>query len=510
MENEILLDVKNITKRFGPIAALKEVNFQVRKGEIHVLCGENGAGKSTLMNILSGVYPFGTYEGSFSFEGKECHFKNVRESEETGIAIIHQQLALVPQLSIAENIFAGNERASKGIVDWNETNVQAKKIMDRVGLTDDPETRVADIGVGKQQLVEISKAISKNAKLLILDEPTAALNDEESQKLLKLIRVLQSEGLTAIFITHKLREISYVCDRLTILRDGQSVGMIDTATEELTEDKIIKAMIGRDLVNRFPARTPNLGDVLLEVKHWNVYSPLDENKQIIKDVSFNVRHGEVLGIAGLMGAGRTELAMSLFGRSYGKKISGEVFKNGKPVDISTVRKAINQKVAYVSEDRHIYGYVPNQSITRNITLPSIERFVHGSVLDQNEETIEAGKYKKLLNIKCRDVDQEVAALSGGNQQKVVLSKWLMSEADVLIVDEPTRGIDVGAKYEIYEIINQIVERGKSVIFISSDMVEILGMCDRVYVLNEGEVCGELHGSDITQYNIMKCIMERGA
>ena len=510
MAEDYILEARGIVKRFGMVTALKNVDLKVKRGEVHVLCGENGAGKSTLMNIISGVYPKGTYEGKLIYEGQEVDFNGIRESEAKGIAIIHQQLALIPQLSIAENIFAGNENARRGIIDWNETNARAKQVMERVGLKEDPETIVQNIGVGKQQLVEICKAISKDVKLLILDEPTAALTDEESEKLLELIKVFQKEGITSILITHKLREISRVCNALTILRDGETIVTWQADTEEITEDKIVQAMVGREMTDRFPARTPKLGDVMFEIRNWNVYSPIDESRRILKDINMYVRKGEVVGIAGLMGAGRTELAMSVFGRTYGRNISGELYKEGKPITIRNVADAIKLKIAYVSEDRHAYGAVPGVSITKNITLPSLGKYIQGIAIDENEETVAANKCKGMMNIKCRDVDQSISDLSGGNQQKVILSKWVLCESDILILDEPTRGIDVGAKYEIYEIINDLVSQGKSVIFISSDMPEILGMCDRVYVLNEGEVAGELEGSEITQQNTMKIIMSKGA
>lgn len=510
MEEDFILQAKGVIKKFGNIAALKRVDLNVRRGEVHVLCGENGAGKSTLMNIISGVYPYGEYEGQLFYEGEECKFKSIRESESRGIAIIHQQLALIPQLSIAENIFAGNENSTRGVIDWGLTNRRAKEVMERVGLREDPETLVQDIGVGKQQLVEICKAISKDVKLLILDEPTAALTDEESDKLLELIKVFQKEGITSILITHKLREISRVCNSITILRDGETIVTWDANKDEITEDHIVKAMVGREMTNRFPPRESHRGDKMFEIRNWNVYSPIDASKQILKDINIYVRKGEVLGIAGLMGAGRTELAMSVFGKSYGTNISGELYKEGKQIRINDVADAIKQKIAYVSEDRHAYGAVANLSITKNITLPSLKKYVHGISIDENEETAAANRCKEMLHIKCRDVDQAISNLSGGNQQKVILSKWVLCDSDVLILDEPTRGIDVGAKYEIYEIVNELVAKGKSVIFISSDMPEILGMCDRVYVLNEGEVAGELEGQDITQVNTMKIIMSKGA
>ena len=487
MSQDVILETRGICKRFGNTIALKNIDLTVKRGEIHVLCGENGAGKSTLMNIISGVYPYGSYEGTFFLNGEECRFKSVRDSEAAQIAIIHQQLALIPGLSIAENIFAGNEREKHGVINWNETRARAKELMARVGLTEDPDTPVQDIGTGKQQLVEICKAISKDVQMLILDEPTASLNDEESEKLLNLVLEFKKQGITSILISHKLRELTMVGDAITVLRDGETIETLYKEKEPFSEDQIIHAMVGRELVNRFPHRTAEIGAVNM-VAH----------------------RGEVLGIAGLMGAGRTELAMSIFGRSYGSKISGQLIKDGKTLELKRVSDAIDAKIAYVSEDRHVYGAVPDISITQNITLPSLKSFVNGISIDSDLETVKAQEYKKLLNIKCKDVAQPISALSGGNQQKVILGKWILCDSDILILDEPTRGIDVGAKYEIYQIINQLAASGKTVIFISSDMPEILGMCDRVYVMNEGEIVGELKGTDITQENIMRAIMHKEA
>jgi putative multiple sugar transport system ATP-binding protein len=502
-----LLETKNITKRFGVVEALKDVSFKVREGEIHVLCGENGAGKSTLMNIISGVYPHGAYEGSFFLNGEECIFKSVSDSEAKHIAIIHQQLALIPQLSIAENIFIGNERSRNGVIDWDETREQAVELMNRVGLKENPNTLIKDLGAGKKQLVEICKAISSDVKLLILDEPTAALNDEESENLLNLVAEFKTQGVTSILISHKLWELTKIYDAITVLRDGQLIETLYKGVDEVTLERIIKSMVGRDLTHLFPARKSKVGDVIFEIKNWNVYNPNEESKQVLRDININLRKGEVLGIAGLMGAGRTELAMSVFGRSYGAKISGELKKNGKNLEIHNVSDAINNGIAYVSEDRHAYGIISGHSIKNNITLPSLVQFVKNGAIDDNREYQVADEYRQKLNIRSYNVEQLVRNLSGGNQQKVIFSKWALTGADIIILDEPTRGIDVGAKYEVYQMINEMVAEGKSAIFISSDMSEILGMCDRVYVINEGEVVGELEGKDITQEKIMNCIMK---
>lgn len=508
--SDVLLEMKHITKEFSGVKALNDVNLTVKRGEIHALCGENGAGKSTLMNVLSGVYPHGEYSGDIIYNGEECRFHDIRDSEIKGIVIIHQELALSPFLTIAENIFLGNEvTSSRGVIDWDKTREKAIEFLKKVGLEgENVNTIVNSLGVGKQQLVEIAKALAKKVELLILDEPTAALNDEDSKKLLDIIVALKEHGVTSIMISHKLNEISAISDRITVIRDGQTIETIDKNTDEITEDRIIKDMVGRELTNRYPERESHIGDVCFEVKNWNVFHPDDPDRQIIKNANFNVCRGEVVGFAGLMGAGRTELAMSIFGKAYGSKISGEVYKDGKKLKISTVKDAIDNGIAYVSEDRKQYGLVLINDIKWNMTLASLgSHFSKNNVIDQNKEILQAEEYKKKINVKANSIEQEVGSLSGGNQQKVVLAKWMMSEPDVLILDEPTRGIDVGAKYEIYTIINSLADAGKAVIVISSEMPELLGICDRVYVINEGEIAGEVQKKDLSQELIMKIIMK---
>jgi len=504
---EYILEMRNITKLFPGVKALDNVNLKVRKGEIHALVGENGAGKSTLMNVLSGVYPYGTYSGSIFFEGKECIFKGIKDSERTGIVIIHQELALVPSLSIGENIFLGNERAKRWLINWNQTHMQAAELMKRVGLRENPATLVKDIGVGKQQLVEIAKALAKNVKLLILDEPTAALNEEDSENLLNLLLELKKDGITCILISHKLNEVLKVADSITILRDGRVVETLDKHKDDVSEDRIIKGMVGRELTNRFPERTRKIGEVIFEVRNWNVYHPLIEGRKVIKDVSIKVRKGEIVGIYGLMGSGRTEFAMSVFGKSYGKHISGQIIKNGRELVLNSVRQAIENGLAYVTEDRKSAGLILIDDIKRNISLASLNNISKNLVVDENREIYVAEEYRRKLNIKCSSVLQKTGNLSGGNQQKVLLSKWIFANPDILILDEPTRGIDVGAKYEIYKIINNLAEEGKAVILISSELPEILGMCDRVYVMNEGMIVGELDREEASQESIMKCIIQ---
>jgi putative multiple sugar transport system ATP-binding protein len=507
---DYILEMKHITKEFSGVKALDDVNLQVERGEIHALCGENGAGKSTLMNVLSGVYPYGTYSGDIVYNGETCQFHDIKASEGKGIVIIHQELALSPQLSIAENVFMGNEQLkSRGVIDWTKTRSHAKEMLERVGLPhENVSAPVSSLGTGKQQLVEIAKALAKKVSLLILDEPTASLNDEESKHLLNIMLELKKQGITSIIISHKLNELSYVADSITVVRDGRTIETLHKGVDEFTESRIIKGMVGREMTDRYPRRDGvKIGDVLLELKDWNVYHPDDGERQMLKNISLNVRAGEVVGLAGLMGAGRTELAMSVFGHAYGQKISGECLLNGKPVEMKTVQDAIKHKLAYVSEDRKTYGLVLGDSVKRNMTLSALREFFskHG-IVNGNDEILASEEYREKINVKTNSINQTVGSLSGGNQQKVVLSKWIMTQPDVLILDEPTRGIDVGAKYEIYCVINELAKAGKAVLLISSEMPELIGICDRMYVLAEGEIVGELTKEEATQEKIMGCIM----
>jgi putative multiple sugar transport system ATP-binding protein len=505
--SDVILEMRNITKTFPGVKALDNVSFSVNRGEIHALVGENGAGKSTLMKVLSGVYPYGTYSGEIYFEGQECRFQDIRHSEEVGLVIIHQELALVPFLSITENMFLGNEQAKSGIINWNESISRTKELLDRVGLHESPNTLITNMGVGKQQLVEIAKALAKKVKLLILDEPTASLNDNDSEKLLELLLQFKSHGISSILISHKLNEVKKVADSITILRDGATITTLDCRKDNITEDRIIRGMVGRDITHRFPPRDSHIGEVIFEVRDWNVYHPLHADRKVSNNVNINVRKGEVVGIAGLMGAGRTELAMSLFGRSYGIRISGQAYRNGKEVDISTIDKAISNGIAYATEDRKAYGLVLIQQIKNNITLANLDAVSDGGVVinEPKELTVTRG-YRDKLNIKCSSIRQLALNLSGGNQQKVVLSKWLFASPEILILDEPTRGIDVGAKYEIYTIINQLASEGKGIIFISSELPEILGVCDRIYVMRDGKIVGEMPASEASQEAVMTHIM----
>ena len=505
---KILLEMKNITKTFPGVKALDNVNLQVEEGEIHALVGENGAGKSTLMNVLSGVYPYGSYEGDIIYDGETCQFNQIKDSEEKGIVIIHQELALIPYMTIAENMFLGNERGKKFKINWNETNELARKYLDIVGLRENTQTLIKDIGVGKQQLVEIAKALSKDAKLLILDEPTSSLNETDSRALLDLLLKLKAErGLTSIIISHKLNEVSYVGDKITVIRDGATIETLTKGVDDFSESRIIKGMVGREISDRFPKREPHIGEVMMEIKNWNVYHPLQKERKVVDNVNIYVRKGEVLGISGLMGAGRTELAMSVFGKSYGENISGQTFIKGKEVHLNTVQSAIKNGLAYVTEDRKGNGLILSNPIKINTTLANLEDVSHNKIIDKHKEYSVAVDYKEKLKTKCPTVEQNVGNLSGGNQQKVLLAKWMFADPEILILDEPTRGIDVGAKYEIYCIINQLVAEGKSVIMISSELPEILGMCDRIYVMNEGKMVGELDAKDATQEKIMTYILQ---
>ncbi len=504
-----LLEMKNITKVFPGVKALDNVNLTVEEGEIHAICGENGAGKSTLMNVLSGIYPYGTYDGDIIYDGNVCKFQTIRDSEAKGIVIIHQELALVPLLTIGENMFLGNERGTKAKINWSETFDKADELLRMVGLKDSSKTLIKDIGVGKQQLVEIAKALGKNVKLLILDEPTASLNDTEAKHLLDLLLEFKKNGMTSIIISHKLNEVSYVADKITVIRDGSTITSLDKKKDNFSEDTIISAMVGRSLTDRFPKRESHVGEVCFEVKDWCVDHPVFDGIKVCDKINFNLRKGEVLGISGLMGAGRTELAMSIFGHSYGSNIRGHIFMNGKEVYFPNVKSAIKAGLAYVTEDRKGNGLILTESICKNTTAAKPEKISKHYVLDFDKERAYSEQMAKEMHTKCATVMEDVGNLSGGNMQKVLLGKWLFAEPDILILDEPTRGIDVGARYEIYCIINRIVSEGKSVIMISSEMPEILGMCDRIYVMNEGKMIAEMNGKDATQEKIMTEIINSG-
>ena len=501
--NANILSMRGITKSFPGVKALQDVSLEVREGTVHAICGENGAGKSTLMKVLSGVYPAGTYEGGIYLEDELQEYKDIKDSEAAGVVIIHQELALSPFLSIAENIYLGNEQSKGGFIDWHRTNLEAAKLLERVGLAENPATRIQDIGVGKQQLVEIAKALSKRVKLLILDEPTAALNDEDSEHLLGLIKDLRRDGITCIIISHKLNEIKSIADAVTIIRDGRTIETLDMQADEISEERIIRGIVGRDLNSRYPEHTPVIGEEVLRIEDWTVHHPLDRSRKVVSGANLNVRAGEIVGIAGLMGAGRTELAMSVFGRSYGHNISGRIYKNGREITVKNVGQAIAHGLAYATEDRKRYGLNLIEDIRRNISASSLNKLSVRGWVDPYREHLTAEKYRTSMNIKAPSVLALTGKLSGGNQQKVVLSKWIHTNPDVLILDEPTRGIDIGAKYEIYTIINELADQGKAIIVISSELPELLGICDRIYTLAEGRITADVPREKATAEYLMQ-------
>ena len=503
-----ILEMRGISKNFAGVRALRDVNLTIREGEIHAICGENGAGKSTLMKVLSGVYPHGTYEGQIIYQGEERRFARISDSEHLGIIIIHQELALVPLLSIAENIFLGNETARFGVIDWAEAHRRTRELLATVGLADPSSALITNLGIGKQQLVEIAKALAKKVRLLILDEPTASLNETDSDSLLRLLLRFKERGITSIIISHKLNEITRVADQITVLRDGATVETIDCAQETISEDRIIRAMVGREMTDRYPPRNVSIGDEMFAVRNWRVEHPLHAGREVIKGVDLHVRAGEVVGIAGLMGAGRTEFAMSVFGRAYGRNVTGQVTLRGREIDVSTIQKAIAAGLAYVTEDRKSLGLVLTEDIRNNVTLANLPGVATRGVIDSHRESGVARRFVEMLRIRTPGIHQKTVNLSGGNQQKVVLSKWLFTGPDVLILDEPTRGIDVGAKYEIYAIINELAAQGKAIIVISSEMAELLGISDRIYVMNEGRFVGEMPAAEASQEKIMATIMKQ--
>jgi putative multiple sugar transport system ATP-binding protein len=500
----LILEMRGITKRFPGVIALDDVNLRVAAGEIHAICGENGAGKSTLMKVLSGVYPYGTYEGDIVYQNEVVRFSDIRASEREGIVIIHQELALIPELSIVENIFLGNEPRRFGVIDWSAAHQRAVDLLARVGLSDDPNTKIKNIGVGKQQLVEIAKALNKNVKLLILDEPTAALNESDSQHLLDLLRGLKSRGITSIMISHKLNEIEAIADSITIIRDGKTIETLDVKADGVDEDRIIRGMVGRVLENRFPEHDgSSIGEVFFEVRDWTVQHPLTAERLVAKNSHFTVRRGEVVGFAGLMGAGRTELAMSIFGQSYGSLLSGEIFMNGQQIRLPNVSAAIKHGLAYVSEDRKALGLNLLDDIKTSVVSAKLSKIARAGVVDDLQEHKVAEEYRQELRVKTPTVDEGVSKLSGGNQQKVVLAKWMFTDPELLILDEPTRGIDVGAKTEIYNIIRELASRGVGVVLISSELPELLGVSDRIYTIFEGTITSELPASQADPETLLK-------
>ncbi len=500
--SEYILEMQNITKEFPGVRALDDVNLRVKRGEIHALVGENGAGKSTLMKVLSGVYPTGTYQGQILIEGQPQSFAGIKESEASGVAVIYQELALVKYMNVAENIFLGNElKDSRGVIDWHKTYARARDLLNEVHLDIAPETKIINLGIGSQQLTEIAKALSKDTKILVLDEPTAALNESESANLLSIIRKLKEQGVTCIYISHKLEEVLEIADSITVLRDGHTIETRDAKAEKITEDQIISMMVGRTLTQRFPRVEHTPSETIMEVKNWTVPHPEIPGKNVIDNVSFEIRKGEILGLAGLMGAGRTELATSLFG-AFGSDITGEVLINGVRVHIHNPETAIQNGLGYVTEDRKSKGLVQGMNIIENSTLASHYRLSKGNIINKLEEILLTTKYVNQLHVKTTGLEQVVKNLSGGNQQKVILGKWLMTQPTVLILDEPTRGIDVGAKFEIYNIMNELVQQGVGIVMISSELPEVLGMSDRILVMHEGRFTGELNWQEADQEKVM--------
>ncbi len=508
-DTPVVLEMRAITKAFPGVRALDRVTMTVRAGEIHAICGENGAGKSTLMKVLSGVYPYGTYDGEIVYQGEEVRFKDIKSSERAGIVIIHQELALIPELSITENIFLGNEATGAFGIDWDTARERAAELMARVGLTVSPDEQIKNIGVGQQQLVEIARALSKDVRLLILDEPTSALNEEDSAHLLDLLRGLRAKGMTSIMISHKLNEIAAIADSITIIRDGRTVETLSAAAGDVDEDRIIRGMVGRSLDHRFPDHVPHIGETFFEVTDWTVEHPQVAGRLVCKSSSFHVRHGEIVGFAGIMGAGRTELARSIFGRSYGRFLGGQITIDGRPVELTTVQQAIDHKIAYVPEDRKIQGLNLLDTITDTIVSADLRRVTRGRVLDPDAAFLAAEEYRTSLNIKTPSVREGVVKLSGGNQQKVLLGKWMFPDPDLLILDEPTRGVDVGAKYEIYGLVHRLADAGKGVVVISSELPELLGLCDRIYTIFEGRITGVLDRDEATQENLMRLMTGAG-
>lgn len=501
MDNDFILEFKNVTKQFPGVLALKDVSFDIRRGEIHGICGENGAGKSTLMKILSGVYPFGTYEGRVIFDGEELNLgeSSIREAGEKGIAIVYQELTLVPTMSVGENVYLGREPLDGQAINWNKLYADTKNILSNYELDVPPHEIVRNLGVGKMQMVEIAKALSENAKVLILDEPTSALSETEVEKLMDILKTLKAHGITCIYITHRLEEFFHITDRVTVMRDGKAV--VTEATENLSVEKLVRHMVGREMKERFPKGNRKPAEVVFDVKDLQALDPNDSNRKVLNGVNFDVRRGEILGIAGLMGSGRTELVMTLFGE-YGKVINGKIKLGDKEIKPRSAREAIDAGLSLVPEDRKGMGLVLIQSILKNISLPNLDQFAGLFRIDADAELKASMQQAKSLTIKTPSLEALVETLSGGNQQKVVISKWLLSTPVVLIMDDPTRGIDVGAKYEIYKLMNDLAEKGVAIIMISSELEEVLGMSDRVMVMCRGHSAATLSMQEANEERIM--------
>ncbi|HTN52603.1 MAG TPA: ATP-binding cassette domain-containing protein [Anaeromyxobacter sp.] len=501
MPQDVVLEISHVTKQFPGVTALSDVSIQVRRGEIHGLCGENGAGKSTLMKILCGVYPFGTYEGEVVYEGKALRLgtRSIRQAIEEGIAIVYQELTLVPKMTVGENIFLGKEPRRGPSIDWDRLYADTAAVLKRYKLDVSPHAVVADLGVGQMQMVEIAKALSESAKVLILDEPTSALSAAEVDRLMEILGELKAQGVTCIYITHKLEEFFRITDTVSVLRDGKLV--TTRPTGELTLEKLVGLMVGREMKERFPKGNRKPGEVFFKVEDLHALDPADPGREVLRGVSLELRKGEILGIAGLMGSGRTELVSTLFGE-YGRVVKGRIELDGQEITIESARDAMKHRIGLVPEDRKRLGLVLIQTILQNMSLPNLGRFSGFMYIDQNAELATVLKHSHSLSIKAPSVHVAAESLSGGNQQKVVISKWLMSEPRILILDDPTRGIDVGAKYEIYKLMNQLAESGFAIIMISSELEEVLGMSDRVTVMWEGRSNGTLEIGEASQEKIM--------
>jgi D-xylose transport system ATP-binding protein len=501
MSDDVILEFKNVTKKFPGITALDDVSFSIRRGEIHGICGENGAGKSTLMKILAGVYPWGTYEGQILYEGRELKLvdQSIRQAAREGIAIVYQELTLVPSITVGENIYLGKEPVDFGIINWDKLYADTEQVLEKYHLDVPARSIVHRLGVGRMQMTEIAKALAEDARVLILDEPTSALAEAEIEQLMEILRGLKQHGVTCIYISHKLEEFFQITDSITVLRDGKTI--VTRPTHELNIESLVRNMVGREMKERFPKSIRNPGEVILEVEDLHALDPEDPSYEILKGVSFNLRKGEILGIAGLMGSGRTELVMTLFGE-YGKVNRGKIRMEGLEITIRNSREAMSHGISLVPEDRKTHGLVLIQSILRNISLANLDRFSSFMRINDAAELKESMDFAKSLVIKAPNLNAQADSLSGGNQQKVVISKWLMSKPKVLIMDDPTRGIDVGTKYEIYKIMNDLSEKGIAIIMISSDLEEVLGMSDRVMVMHEDRSVGTLDISQATEEKIM--------
>jgi D-xylose transport system ATP-binding protein len=501
--NPVVLQAENITKNFPGVVALKDVSFDLRQGEIHGLCGENGAGKSTLIKLVSGIYPHGSYEGDCFVHGQLAKFRSLADAQKAGIAVIYQELALVNDMTVGENIFLGSEpRTTGGLIDWHKVYHEARVLLRKFNVEIDPSEPVAKLGMGQKQLVEIVKALSKDSNILILDEPTAALAEHEVLILLDILRDLRSRGIASIYISHKLDELFAVCDRITVLRDGSSIATLDI--KQANKAEVIKHMVGREISDLFPRRKSKLGPSALEVENLTVADP-HSGKPFLADISFSLRAGEVLGVGGLMGAGRTELLMHLFG-AWGTRLSGSVHLNGREVRAREPQEIIRHGMVMVSEDRRRYGLILDKTIGFNLSLSSLAKLTKNRLIDQGLEFQRNNHFFQSLRMKAPTLEALVAKLSGGTQQKVVLGKALMTEPLVIFLDEPTRGIDVGAKLEIYEIINQLTDAGKAVLLVSSELPELIGMSDRIVILHEGRIGGEFDRDEATQEKLLAAAM----